>query len=65
VPVQPPPVPGEEERSFGTFADGQVDRPGGARCQRHGDDLAALTGHGEGPVAALEAYVLDVGARSL
>jgi hypothetical protein len=24
------------------FADGQVDRPGGARCERDGDDLAAL-----------------------
>src|SRR6185437_2580022 len=31
VPVQPPPVPGEEHRSFGPLADGQVDRPGGPR----------------------------------
>jgi len=31
VPVQPPPVRGQEHRPFGVFADGQVDRPGGAR----------------------------------
>src|SRR6266487_5393626 len=39
VPVQPPPVCGQEHRPFGVLADGQVDRPGGARCQRDGDDL--------------------------
>jgi len=31
VPVQPPPVRGEEQRPFGPLADGQVDRPGGTR----------------------------------
>src|SRR5207247_735901 len=41
--------------------DGQVDRPGGPRRQRDGDDLAALAGDGESPVAALEAQMLDVG----
>jgi hypothetical protein len=30
VPVQPPSVRGDEQRSFGALADGQVDRPGGA-----------------------------------
>ena len=44
VPVQPPPVSGQEDRPLGTLADGQVDRPGRARCQRDGDDLAALCG---------------------
>jgi hypothetical protein len=64
VPVQPPPVLGQEHRAFGAFADGQVDRPRSARRQRDGDDLAALAGHGQRPVAALEAQVLDVGAGS-
>jgi hypothetical protein len=34
-----------------------------ARGERSGDDLAALAGDDQGPVAALEAQVLDVGAR--
>jgi len=62
VPVQPAAVPGEEHRPFGMFAEGQVDRPGGARRQRDGHDLAALAGDGQGPVPALEAQVLDVSA---
>ena len=44
VPVQPPPVIGEEDGAIAAFPGGQVDRPGGARRQRDGDDLAALTG---------------------
>jgi hypothetical protein len=55
VPVQPPAVPGQEYRAVDAFADGQVDRPGGAWCQRYGDDLAALAGDGQGPVAAFQA----------
>jgi hypothetical protein len=65
VPVQPPPVRGPEHRPFGALADGQVDRPGGARRERDGDDLAALAGDGQGPVPALQAQVLDVGADGL
>ena len=65
VPVQPPPVGGQEDRSFGALADGQVDRPGGARRERDGDDLAALAGDGQRPVPAFEAQVLDVGAGGL
>src|SRR5208282_1819677 len=38
VPVQPPPVMGEEDRSLAAFPGGQVDRPGGAGRQRDGDD---------------------------
>jgi len=50
MPVQPPPVGGEEQRSFGALADGQVDRPRGARGERDGDDLAALIGTSGSPV---------------
>jgi hypothetical protein len=42
VPVQPSPVFGEEDGAVAAFAGGQVDRPGGARGERDGDDLAAL-----------------------
>jgi hypothetical protein len=65
VPVQPPAVPGQEHGPVGALADGQIDRPGGARCQRDGDDLAALAGDGQRPVAALQAQVLDVRAGGL
>jgi hypothetical protein len=61
VPAGPPPVASAEERSFGALADRQVDRAGGARCERDGDDLAALPGDDQGPVAALQAQVLDIG----
>src|SRR5262249_56905411 len=50
VPVQPPPVRREEYRPVGALPDGQVDRPCGARCQRDGDDLAALMGASGSPV---------------
>jgi hypothetical protein len=63
--VQPSPVAGQEHWPFRALADGQVERPGGTRGQRDGDDLAALTGDGQGPVATFQAQVLDVGADSL
>ena len=65
VPVQPPAVRCQEDRAAGALADGQVDRPGCAQCQRDGDDLAALAGDGQRPVPALEAQVLDVGTGGL
>ena len=65
VPVQPPAVRGQEHRPFGALADGQVDRSGGPRCERDGDDLAALAGDGQGPVPAFQAQVLDVRAGRL
>jgi hypothetical protein len=65
VPVQPPPVRGQEHRTAGAFADGQVDDPGGARCQRNGHHLAAFAGDRQGPVPALQAQVLDVGPGGL
>jgi hypothetical protein len=40
MPVQPLAVGGQEYRPVSALADGQVDRPGGARRQRDGDDLA-------------------------
>jgi hypothetical protein len=58
-------VRGQEHRPAGTLADGQVDRPGGVRCERDGDDPAALAGNSESPVAAFQIEVLDVGAGRL
>jgi hypothetical protein len=65
VPVQPPPVSGEEEGTVAPFPGGQVDRSGGAGCERDSDDLAALAGDRQGPVPALQAQVLDVSANGL
>jgi hypothetical protein len=62
VPVQPPPVRGQEHRPAGALADGQVERPGGPRRERDGDHLAALAGDRHGPVATFQAQVLDIGA---
>jgi len=62
VPVQPATVSGQEYRSFAALPDGQVDRPRGTRCERDGDDLAALAGDHQYPVAALDARSLDAGA---
>jgi hypothetical protein len=42
VPVWPPPVGSQEHRPVGALTDGQAGRPGSARSQRDGDDLAAL-----------------------
>jgi hypothetical protein len=62
VPVQPLPIGTEEDRPFQALADGQVDRPRGAGCQRNGDDLAALARDNKSPMPALDAQVLDAGA---
>ena len=61
MPVQPLAIAGYEDRSLAALADGQVDRPGGPRRERDGDDLAAFAGDQQGPVAALGAERLDVG----
>jgi hypothetical protein len=63
--VQPPPARGGEQWPFSALADRQVDRPGGARRERNGDDLAALAGYRQGPVPALQAKILDIGAGGL
>jgi hypothetical protein len=65
VPVQPPSVRSEKQRAFGALAYRQVDRAGGARGERDGDDLAALAGDDQGAVAAFQAQVLDVRASGL
>jgi hypothetical protein len=51
-------VRGQEHRCAGALADGQVGRPGGVRRERDGDDLAALAGNRESPVAAFQIEVL-------
>jgi len=61
VPVQPHARRADEDRSLAPFADGQVDRPGGAGCQRDDGLLAALAGDHQSPVATLGAQRLDVG----
>jgi hypothetical protein len=58
-------VRGEEDRTVGTLADGQVDRPGRAWRQRDRDDLAALAQDGQGPMAPLEPERFDVCAQRL
>ncbi len=65
VPVQPPPVGGEEYRSLASLFDGEVDRPGGPGREGDGDDPGALAGDDEGPVTAFQAHRLDVGAGGL
>ena len=60
MPVEPLAVPSDEDRSFDALADGQVDRSGGAWCERDGDDLASLAQHGKGAMAAFDAEGLDV-----
>jgi len=62
VPVQPAAIRSEEDGPFGAFADGQVDRPGGARREWNGDHLAALAGDYQGAVPALDTQGLNVGA---
>jgi hypothetical protein len=65
VPVEALAVEGEEQRARGALADGQVDGAGGPRGERDGDDLAALAGDDQGPVAAFQAQELDVGPGGL
>ena len=52
------PSEAEENRPAHALADGQVDRPGRARCQRDSDDLAALARNDQRAVPALDAQVL-------
>ena len=64
MPVQPPPIGRQEDGPFHALADGQVDRPGGARLERDGDNVAALAGDYQGAVPALNPERLDPGVRS-
>jgi len=65
LPLIRPAGSGQEDRSVGAFADGLVDGLGGAWRERDRDNLAALAGDSQGPVAALDAQRLDVGACGL
>jgi hypothetical protein len=65
VAVQPPSVRRQEDGTAGALAGGQVDRPGGARRERDGDHLAALTGDDQRPVPAFQAQRLNIGAGGL
>jgi hypothetical protein len=56
-------VRSQEDRPVKAFADGEIDRPGGARRERDGHDLAALAKDGEGAAAAFDAEGVDVGAE--
>jgi hypothetical protein len=47
VPVHPLPVRAAEDRPVEAFTDREIDRPRGARGERDGDQLAALTQHGQ------------------
>ena len=55
----------DEDRTVGALANGEIDGPGGPRCERDDDRLAALAQDGEGAVSALEAESLDVCADRL
>lgn len=50
-----------DDRTLQSFTDGQVDATSNSWRQRHGDDLAALTHNGEGPVSAFQTECFDVG----
>jgi hypothetical protein len=65
VTVQPSPVDSDEDGSVAAFADGQVNRTGGGRCERDGDHLATLGGDDQRAVAAFGAQALDVSAGCL
>ena len=43
------------------FTDGEVDGASRAGCQRDEDGLPSFAEHGEGPMAAFEAELFDVG----
>ena len=58
-------VRAQEDRSVEPFTDREVDRAGGTRGERDGDDLAALAQHGQGAVATFEAEFVDVRAECL
>jgi hypothetical protein len=55
----------DEDRSLETFADGEVDGPGDAWRERHGDELAALAQHRQGAMTAFLTEGFDVGADRL
>ena len=51
-----------EDRSFGSFADGEIDSASGSRCEWDGHGLAAFAVDHEGAVTAFESELFDVRA---
>jgi hypothetical protein len=62
VPVQPTAIGGQEDRSFGALADGQVDRPRRPWRQRDSYHLAAFAGDNQHPVPAFDTQGFDIRA---
>jgi hypothetical protein len=60
VAIHPLTIWAEEDRTVGSFADGEIDRAGGPRCERDGDDLAALTQDRQRPVTSFDTERVDV-----
>jgi hypothetical protein len=60
VAVEALPVGSGEDRSVTSPADGEIDRPGGTRRQRDGDDLAQ---HRQGAMSPLQTTGFDVRPR--
>ena len=60
VAVQARSVGPGEDRSREPLADGQVDRPGGTRGERDGDNFAPFAQHGQSSVPSFQAQGLDV-----
>jgi len=65
TPVKPAAVVAEQDRTSGTFAGRQVDRPGCPRHQGNDRRLVALADDAQCQVTPLEAEVLDVGRPRL
>jgi hypothetical protein len=59
VPVQPAAVSSQEQRPVAALTDGQVDCPHRPWRQRDRNNLAALAGDQQGPVAAFDAQGLS------
>lgn len=49
-----------EDRSFGSFADGEIDSAGGSWCEWDGHGLAAFAVDDEGAVSSFESELFDV-----
>jgi hypothetical protein len=60
--IEPAPVVANQDRSHGAFADGEVDRAGGAWHERDDGGLVALADDAQRAMSALDSEVLDVRA---
>lgn len=65
APVEALTVVAQQDRPFGPFADGEVDRAGRTRDQGNERGLVALADDAQHPVAPFEGPVLDVGLAGL